>query len=94
MTDLKNPKLQTINCYLENSSIAIKQADALFVESEGGDLVITDVEDYLALVRLAYKTLVSTLQDCSGKTIKIEIGDSIVANSIEGLLTGLLNGKV
>ena len=94
MTDLKNPKLQTINCYLENSSTALKQADALFVESEGGDLVINDVEDYLALVRLAYKTLVNTLQDCSGKTIKIEIGDSIVANSIEGLLTGLLNEKV
>lgn len=93
MTDLKNPKLQTINCYLENSSKAIIEADTLFVQEEGGDLVVKNIEDYLALVRLGYKTFVNTLEDCSGKTVKIELGDSLLANSLEGLLNGILNGK-
>lgn len=93
MTDLKNPKIEAVTCYLDQLSTSLKQVDALFSE-EDGKLVITDVEDYLALVRLAYKTLVTGLQDCSGKEIKIELGNSITANLIESLLTGLLNGKV
>lgn len=89
---MQNQKLADITCYLDNSSIALKQLDALFSD-ESGDLVIKDVEDYLALVRLAYSTLTKTIQECSGKEIKIELGDSITANLIENLLTGLLNGK-
>lgn len=93
MTDLKNPKIESVTCYLDHLSTSLKQVDALFTEDDG-TLVIKDVEDYLALVRLSYKTLVSSLQDCSGKEIKIELGDSVTANLIESLLTGLLNGKV
>lgn len=93
MTDLKNPKIESVTCYLDHLSTSLKQVDALFSE-EDGKLVINDVEDYLALVRLAYKTLVLGLQDCNGKELKIELGDSITANLIESLLTGLLNGKV
>ena len=91
--DLKNQKLETITCYLDHSSMALKQVDSLFSE-EDGDLVIKDVEDWLALVRMGYSTLVSTLEDCSGKTVKIQLGDSLLANTIEGLLTGLLEGKL
>ena len=90
--NFKNQKLQTITCYLDNSSEALKNLDVLFSE-ENGDLVVKDVEDYLALVQLGYKTLVNTLQDCSGKTVRIELGNGLLANSIEGLLNGILNGK-
>jgi len=90
---MKNKQLATVTCYLDNSSDAVKQLDALFASETDGDLVITDVNDYLQLVRLGYSSLVKTLQDCSGKQLKIELGDSPIANAIEGLITGVLTGK-
>lgn len=91
--EVKNPKLKTITCYLDHSSEALKQADVLFAEQDG-DLVVKTLEDYLGVIRLGYKTFVSTLEDCSGRKVKIELGDSVLANTLEGLITGLLNGQL
>lgn len=90
---IKNPKIKAVTCYMDSLSNSLKEADGLFAE-EDGKLIINNLDDYLALVRLSYSTMVNSLSECSDKEIKIELGDSLIANSIEGFLNGLLNGKI
>lgn len=87
---MKNEKLELIVCFLSKSTESLTKLDELFTQ-EDGKLVIKSVEDYLALIRLAYGTLTSTIQDCTGKTIELELGNSPMSNILESLIKGLLN---
>lgn len=83
-----NTKLGTSGCFVRNLGELLEQIDVQFSE---GDKIKIPIEKIPILVGLVWNRIQSTFEECEGKQISIEFGDSAAANAIEGLLKLLLD---
>lgn len=76
-------------CHIENVGELLQEFDTKFVD-EAGDVLKLDGGDVLKLMGMLYSKFEETFQECEGKQITIEFGDSATANLAEQLVKFIL----
>ena len=85
-----NSNIGKAGCHIENVGELIQDFDSDFVTEEGKVIKISG-EVALAVMADLFNKLQETFEECEGKTIEIEFGDSATANLLEQLVQFVLN---
>jgi hypothetical protein len=76
-------------CHIENVGELLQEFDLRFV-GEDGKVIKISGDEALQLVRMLWLKLQETFEECEGKTIEIEFGNSGTANLLEIVLKTIL----
>ena len=84
-----NTNLGLAGCFVENTGELMVELDDKFYDAKDGTIRITP-SDYLKVLGTLYTNLQDAVEECLGKPLVIEFGDSAGANAAEVLVAALL----
>lgn len=84
-----NSKFGEAGCHIENIGELLQQFDSEYVTTDGN--INLNPEQVFRLLADLFNKFRETMQECEGKTIEIEFGDSATANLAEQLLKFILS---
>lgn len=85
-----NSKFGQAGCHIENIGELLQQFDSEYVTGDGQVIKLTG-EQILKLLGDLYTKFEETMQECEGKVIEIEFGDSTTANLLEQIVKFILS---